>query len=72
MGQGVHKEVISVRFESFSSIRIGIVELYGSCGTMEDAMKVFDEMPHRNVDERVECCVLECYDLKFSSKWSGK
>ncbi|KAL7204427.1 hypothetical protein ACSBR2_017491 [Camellia fascicularis] len=49
MGQGVHKEVISVRFESFSSIRIGIVELYGSCGTMEDAMKVFDEMPHRNV-----------------------
>ncbi|KAI8025366.1 Pentatricopeptide repeat-containing protein [Camellia lanceoleosa] len=27
MGQGVHKEVISVGFESFSSIRIGIVEL---------------------------------------------
>ncbi|KAI8026870.1 Pentatricopeptide repeat-containing protein [Camellia lanceoleosa] len=49
MGQGVHKEVISVGFESFSSIRIGIVELYVSCGMMEDAMKVFDEMPHRDV-----------------------
>ncbi|THG08866.1 hypothetical protein TEA_017892 [Camellia sinensis var. sinensis] len=51
MGQGVHKEVISAGFESFSSIRIriGIVELYESCGTMEDAMKVFDEMPHRDV-----------------------
>ncbi|KAL7234316.1 hypothetical protein ACSBR1_017835 [Camellia fascicularis] len=49
MGQGVHKEVISIGFESFSSIRIGIVELYGSCGTMEDAMKVFNEMPHRDV-----------------------
>ncbi|THG14967.1 hypothetical protein TEA_018976 [Camellia sinensis var. sinensis] len=47
--EGVHKEVISVGFESFSSIRIGIVELYASCGTMEDAMKVFDEMPHKDM-----------------------
>ncbi|KAM7470016.1 hypothetical protein LguiA_008199 [Lonicera macranthoides] len=46
-GQGVHGEVIRVGFEWFSSVRIGVVEVYVGCGRMEDAWKVFDEMHNR-------------------------
>jgi len=49
LGQGVHAEIIRVGFERFSSIRIGIVELYVTCERMEDAKKVFDAMYHRDV-----------------------
>ncbi|CAK7340566.1 unnamed protein product [Dovyalis caffra] len=49
LGKRVHKEVIGVGFEGFSAIRIGVVELYSSCGVMEDAKKVFDEMYQRDV-----------------------
>ncbi|KAF2288316.1 hypothetical protein GH714_005979 [Hevea brasiliensis] len=44
LGRCVHKDVIIVGFHCFSSIRIGVVELYTTCGIMEDAEKVFDEM----------------------------
>lgn len=36
-------------FECFGSIRIGVVELYVCCERMDDAQKVFDEMPHTDV-----------------------
>ncbi|KAA8536766.1 hypothetical protein F0562_029244 [Nyssa sinensis] len=49
MGQGVHAEILALGFECFSSIRIGIIELYTSCERMEEAKKVFDAMPHRDV-----------------------
>lgn len=49
MGQGVHGGVVCLGFERFSSIRIGLVELYASCGRMVEAQKAFDEMPHRAV-----------------------
>ena len=49
LGRWVHAEVIRLGFEWFSSVRIGIVEVYVGCGRMEDARKVFDEMPRRNV-----------------------
>ncbi|KAL5565920.1 hypothetical protein UlMin_029084 [Ulmus minor] len=49
LGQCVHGNVLRYGFESFGSIRIGIVEFYVSCGGMEDAQKVFDEMPNRDV-----------------------
>lgn len=49
LGQCVHGEVLRVGFEWFSSIRIGIIELYVTCGRMGDAHKVFDDMSHRDV-----------------------
>lgn len=49
MGRGVHSGVVRLGFERFRSIRIGIVELYASCGKMVEAQKVFDEMPQRDV-----------------------
>ncbi|XP_059648436.1 pentatricopeptide repeat-containing protein At1g09190-like [Cornus florida] len=48
-GQGVHAEILRLGFERFGSIRIGIVELYTRCARMDDAMKVFDSMPQRDV-----------------------
>lgn len=48
-GQCVHGEVIRVGFESFGSIRVGVVELYAAYGWMEDAMKVFDEVRDRDI-----------------------
>ncbi|XP_061972588.1 pentatricopeptide repeat-containing protein At1g09190-like [Populus nigra] len=49
LGKCMHKEVLVVGFEGFSAIRIGVIELYSSCGVMEDAEKVFDEMYQRDV-----------------------
>ncbi|KAJ8752530.1 hypothetical protein K2173_004818 [Erythroxylum novogranatense] len=49
LGQCVQKEVIVGGFECFSSVQIGMVELYAACGMMEDAKEVFDEMRHRDV-----------------------
>ncbi|KDP23406.1 hypothetical protein JCGZ_23239 [Jatropha curcas] len=49
LGQCVHKDVIVAGFECFSSIRVGVVELYTSCGIMEDAEYVFDKMPDIDV-----------------------
>lgn len=48
-GKCVHGEVIRTGLQRLGSIRIGVVELYASCGRMGDAQKVFDEMPERNV-----------------------
>ena len=48
LGKCMHKEVLVVGFEGFSAIRIGVIELYSSCGVMEDAEKVFDEMSKRD------------------------
>ncbi|KAK9077003.1 hypothetical protein SSX86_005338 [Deinandra increscens subsp. villosa] len=46
-GRTVHGEVVSLGFHCFNAVRIGIVELYVSCGEMGDAQKVFDEMRQR-------------------------
>lgn len=49
LGQCVISEVLRRGFYCFGSILIGVVELYVCCERMEDARKVFDEMPHRDV-----------------------
>ncbi|KAK9291332.1 hypothetical protein L1049_019277 [Liquidambar formosana] len=49
LGQGVHAEILVIGFDCHSSIRIGIIELYTTCGRMEEAKKVFDAMPRRDV-----------------------
>lgn len=48
-GQAVHKEAIVLGFHRFTSIGIGIVELYSSCDRMVYAKRVFDEMCPRDV-----------------------
>ncbi|KAF5193944.1 Pentatricopeptide repeat-containing protein [Thalictrum thalictroides] len=48
-GRQVHADVLTVGFVSHSSIQIGLVELYTGCDTMDDAKRMFDEMPHRDV-----------------------
>lgn len=49
LGQVVHRETLVLGFGFHSSLRIGIVELYVSCERIEDAKKMFDEMPYRDV-----------------------
>ncbi|XP_022965696.1 pentatricopeptide repeat-containing protein At1g09190 [Cucurbita maxima] len=49
LGKCVIGEVLRRGFECFGSIRIGVVELYVCCERMDDAQKVFDEMPHTDV-----------------------
>ncbi|XP_062081856.1 pentatricopeptide repeat-containing protein At1g09190 [Humulus lupulus] len=49
IGQCVHSQVLRSGFESFGSIQIGIVELCATCLVMEDAKKMFDKMPHKDV-----------------------
>ncbi|KAG9459596.1 hypothetical protein H6P81_004104 [Aristolochia fimbriata] len=46
-GRRVHADVLTLGFESHNSIGIALVELYVSCGRMEDASRMFDAMPHR-------------------------
>lgn len=49
-GEEVHEDIIRNRF-LLSDICIGnaLVDMYAKCGNIEDASKVFDEMPRRNV-----------------------
>ncbi|KAL3843528.1 hypothetical protein ACJIZ3_000931 [Penstemon smallii] len=49
LGFGVYKEVMVLGFERFGAIRIGVVEFCVNCERMGDAMKVFDELSHRDV-----------------------
>ncbi|XP_061995577.1 pentatricopeptide repeat-containing protein At1g09190 [Rosa rugosa] len=49
LGRCVHGEVLRMGFEWFGSIRVGILELYVTCGRMGDAQHVFDEMSQRDV-----------------------
>ncbi|XP_068343652.1 pentatricopeptide repeat-containing protein At1g09190 [Pyrus communis] len=49
LGQCVHGQILRVGFEWFSSIRIGVIELYVTCGRMGDAEKVFDALSQRDI-----------------------
>ncbi|XP_058076235.1 pentatricopeptide repeat-containing protein At1g09190 [Magnolia sinica] len=49
LGRGVHAETLTSGFETHSSVRIGLVELYTSCGKMDDAQCLFEETPRREV-----------------------
>ncbi|PIA61148.1 hypothetical protein AQUCO_00300579v1 [Aquilegia coerulea] len=51
-GRQVHAEVFTVGFVSHNSIQIGLVELYTGCDRMDDAKRMFDEMPQRDMSER--------------------
>eukprot|EP00250_Pteridium_aquilinum_P002777 c12997_g1_i1 orf=207-2018(+) len=48
-GQEIHVAVVIKGFEHDVAISIGLVNLYGKCSRMDDARRVFDRIPHKNV-----------------------
>ncbi|KAI3790230.1 hypothetical protein L2E82_03120 [Cichorium intybus] len=48
-GKGVHGYVIKKGFEGCVFVASSLVDMYGKCGALKDARKVFDNMPERNV-----------------------
>ncbi|KAL2984811.1 hypothetical protein AAZX31_12G111200 [Glycine max] len=60
-GKEVHGLVLKSGLGLDRSIALKLVELYGKCGVLEDARKMFDGMPERDV---VACTVMigSCFD----------
>ncbi|GAU19589.1 hypothetical protein TSUD_304020 [Trifolium subterraneum] len=44
----VHARIIKTQFSSDIFIQNRLIDVYGKCGCLEDARKVFDHMPQRN------------------------
>jgi len=48
-GKEIHGEIIRGGFQSNDFVGTALADMYGKCGFMEDARKVFDEMPERRL-----------------------
>ncbi|KAJ6698840.1 hypothetical protein OIU79_012181 [Salix purpurea] len=48
-GRGVHGYVVKMGFDRCVFVSSSLVDAYGKCGILEDARKVFDNMPDKNV-----------------------
>ncbi|XP_051122779.1 pentatricopeptide repeat-containing protein At5g66520-like [Andrographis paniculata] len=48
-GRGVHAHGLKFGYESDVYVQNSLINLYSECGVSEDAHKVFDEMPNRDV-----------------------
>lgn len=48
-GKGVHGYAVKMGFEECVFVASSLVDMYGKCAALEDARKVFDSMPERNV-----------------------
>ncbi|KAK9105246.1 hypothetical protein Scep_022090 [Stephania cephalantha] len=49
MGEKVHGRVIKCGFELDGVVRTALLSMYGECGSLDTAQRVFDEMPIRDV-----------------------
>lgn len=49
LGKQIHGQVVSYGFESYVFVGSPLVEMYAKGGFVNDARRVFDEMPERNV-----------------------
>lgn len=48
-GKLIHNTIITSRFEMDVVIGSAVVDMYAKCGNLEEARKVFEELPERNV-----------------------
>ncbi|PON39692.1 Tetratricopeptide-like helical domain containing protein [Parasponia andersonii] len=48
-GKGVHGYVLKLGYGECVFVSSSLVDMYGKCGAMEDARKVFDGIPEKNV-----------------------
>ncbi|KAJ7561515.1 hypothetical protein O6H91_03G031200 [Diphasiastrum complanatum] len=48
-GHGIHGAIVECGYEEQVVVGTALVNMYGKCGSLEDARSVFDRMPHRNV-----------------------
>ncbi|XP_022856407.1 pentatricopeptide repeat-containing protein At3g53360, mitochondrial [Olea europaea var. sylvestris] len=48
-GRKIHKHILKYTFQPDVILANHILNMYGKCGLIEDARKVFDDMPERNV-----------------------
>nr|AKH05149.1 chlororespiratory reduction 21 [Cypripedium formosanum] len=48
-GKGIHGYAIKVGFRECVYVLSSLVDVYGKCGALDDALKVFEEIPERNV-----------------------
>ncbi|CAK9234682.1 unnamed protein product [Sphagnum troendelagicum] len=48
-GRCAHEQIIQSGCESDVSVGNSLIDMYGKCGSMEDARRVFNEMPSHNV-----------------------
>ncbi|GAB4830368.1 hypothetical protein Ancab_020005 [Ancistrocladus abbreviatus] len=49
VGKGVHGQALKLGISLERSISLKLVELYGNCGKIDDATRVFEEMPEGDV-----------------------
>lgn len=49
LGRGIHGYVLKLGFGSCVYVLSSLVDFYGKCGDLDDALQVFEEMPERNV-----------------------
>lgn len=47
-GKATHGHIKKVGFESDVVVATALLHMYGKCGSLEDAQKMFDKMPERN------------------------
>lgn len=48
-GKGIHANIAKTGFKSNDFVGNALVDMYGKCGYVEDARRVFDEMPKRDI-----------------------
>jgi pentatricopeptide repeat protein len=49
VGRHVHEQIIQSSCESDVFVRSSLVDMYAKCGSLEDALRVFNKMPSRDV-----------------------
>jgi pentatricopeptide repeat protein len=49
VGRHVHEQIIQSGCESDVFVRSSLVDMYAKCGSLEDALRVFNKMPSRDV-----------------------
>ncbi|KAJ7521308.1 hypothetical protein O6H91_19G047300 [Diphasiastrum complanatum] len=48
-GQEIHASIVKEQYEGDVVVGNALVNMYGKCGNLEDALSIFSQMPHRDV-----------------------